>query len=107
MVTGLRIGSPRASTTSGTLKRGQDTEPGGTFFQVYFSMLEKVHDPIFTRIDLDIDVGRSKALDGERNLLPRPRFDIGERQGHGGLDRPTDLQLPRARVNVRPVEMSN
>ena len=35
---------------------GQDTEPGATFFQVYGSMLEKVHDPIFASIDLDIDV---------------------------------------------------
>jgi hypothetical protein len=40
---------------------GQDTEPGATFFQVYASMLEKVHDPIFTRIDLDIDVDARRA----------------------------------------------
>jgi len=40
---------------------GQDTEPGATFFQVYGSMLEKVHDPIFAKIDLDIDVNARKA----------------------------------------------
>jgi hypothetical protein len=40
---------------------GQDTEPGATFFQVYGSMLEKVHDPIFAEIDLDIDVNARKA----------------------------------------------
>jgi hypothetical protein len=40
---------------------GQDTDPGATFFQVYFSMLETVHDPIFTKIDLDIDVNARKA----------------------------------------------
>jgi hypothetical protein len=40
---------------------GQDTEPGATFFQVYFSMLEKVHDPIFTKIDLEVDVKGRKA----------------------------------------------
>jgi hypothetical protein len=40
---------------------GQDSEPGATFFQVYSSMLEKVHDPIFAKIDLDIDVNARKA----------------------------------------------
>lgn len=40
---------------------GQDTEPGATFFQVYVSTLEKVFDPVFTRIDLDIDVDKRKA----------------------------------------------
>jgi hypothetical protein len=40
---------------------GQDTEPGATFFQVFFSTLEKVHDPIFARLDLDIDVGARRA----------------------------------------------
>lgn len=40
---------------------GQDTEPGATFFQVYFSMLEKVHDPVFANIDLDIDVAARQA----------------------------------------------
>jgi len=40
---------------------GQDTEPGATFFQVYGSILEKVHDPIFAKIDLDIDLNARKA----------------------------------------------
>lgn len=40
---------------------GQDTEPGATFFQVFGSTLEKVHDPLFTKVDLDIDVGARKA----------------------------------------------
>jgi hypothetical protein len=40
---------------------GEDTEPGATFFQVFSSMLEKVHDPIFAKIDLDIDVNARKA----------------------------------------------
>jgi hypothetical protein len=40
---------------------GQDTEPGATFFQVYGSTLEKVHDPIFTDIDLDVDVKARRA----------------------------------------------
>jgi hypothetical protein len=40
---------------------GQDTEPGATFFQVFGSTLEKVHDPIFAKIDLNIDVDARKA----------------------------------------------
>ena len=40
---------------------GQDTEPGATFFQVFASTLEKVHDPIFTEIELDIDVNARRA----------------------------------------------
>ena len=35
---------------------GQDTEPFATMFSVFASTLEKVHDPIFTRIDYDVDV---------------------------------------------------
>jgi hypothetical protein len=40
---------------------GQDTEPGATFFQVFSSTFEKVHDPIFAKIDLDIDVDARRA----------------------------------------------
>jgi hypothetical protein len=40
---------------------GQDTEPGATFFQVFGATLEKVHDPIFAKINLDIDVDARKA----------------------------------------------
>jgi hypothetical protein len=40
---------------------GQDTEPGATFFQVYFSMLEKVHEPVFAPIDVDIDIDARTA----------------------------------------------
>ena len=31
---------------------GQDTEPGATIFQVFFTTFEKVHDPIFAAIDI-------------------------------------------------------
>jgi hypothetical protein len=42
---------------------GEDTEPGATFFQVFASTYEKVNDPIFARIDLEIDVdGRTARL---------------------------------------------
>lgn len=35
---------------------GEDTEPGATLFQVFSTTLEKVHDPVFAKIDLDVDV---------------------------------------------------
>jgi len=40
---------------------GQDTEPGATLFNVFASTLEKVHDPIFTDIDFEIDIDRRRA----------------------------------------------
>jgi hypothetical protein len=35
---------------------GQDTDPGATFFQVFVSMCEKVHEPIFKKIDFAADL---------------------------------------------------
>ncbi|MBI2718184.1 MAG: DUF1326 domain-containing protein [Rhizobiales bacterium] len=35
---------------------GQDTEPGATFFQVFVSMCEKVHEPVFKPIDFKADL---------------------------------------------------
>jgi hypothetical protein len=40
---------------------GQDTEPGATYFQVFASTLEKVHDPIFAKIDFEVNVDDRKA----------------------------------------------
>lgn len=40
---------------------GEDTEPGATFFQVFSSTLEKVHDPVFRKIDFEVDVEARKA----------------------------------------------
>ncbi|KZE33824.1 DUF1326 domain-containing protein [Chelatococcus daeguensis] len=34
---------------------GLDTEPGATFFQVFSTTFAKVHDPVFTAIDFEID----------------------------------------------------
>jgi len=40
---------------------GQDTEPGTTIFSVFASTLEKLHDPIFTDIDFEVDVEKRTA----------------------------------------------
>lgn len=34
---------------------GEDTEPGATFFQVFSTTFEKVHDPVFTGIEFEVD----------------------------------------------------
>lgn len=40
---------------------GLDTEPGATIFQVFSATYDKVHDPIFTTIELNIDVEGRRA----------------------------------------------
>jgi hypothetical protein len=40
---------------------GQDTEPGATFFQVFSSTVEKVHDPVFAKIGFEVDVEARRA----------------------------------------------
>lgn len=40
---------------------GQDTEPGATIFNVFASTLETVHEPIFSRIDFDVDIDGRRA----------------------------------------------
>jgi hypothetical protein len=40
---------------------GQDTEPGATMFNVFAATLEKVHDPIFAKIDFEVDVDGRRA----------------------------------------------
>ena len=34
---------------------GEDTEPGATFFQVFSATFDKVHDPVFAKIDFEVD----------------------------------------------------
>lgn len=42
---------------------GLDTVPGATFLQVFSTTYEKVHDPVFAPIELDLDIdGRSARL---------------------------------------------
>ena len=44
---------------------GQDTEPGATFFQVFVSMCEKVHEPMFKPISFTVDM---KSCEGHLNV---------------------------------------
>jgi hypothetical protein len=40
---------------------GQDTDPGATFFQVFGSMCDKVHEPMFKAIDFAADMKTCKG----------------------------------------------
>jgi hypothetical protein len=40
---------------------GLDTEPGATFFQVFSTTFEKAHDPIFAKVDFEVDIGGRTA----------------------------------------------
>ncbi|MGE3833073.1 MAG: DUF1326 domain-containing protein [Parvibaculaceae bacterium] len=39
-----------------TIMSGQQTKPGATFFQVFISMVDTVHEPMFKPIELKVDV---------------------------------------------------
>jgi len=43
------------------LMSGQDTDPGTTFFGVFSTTYEKVHDPIFAKIEFEVDAERRTA----------------------------------------------
>jgi hypothetical protein len=40
---------------------GEDTRPGATMFQVFASMLSKVHDPVFADIDFAVDIDKRRS----------------------------------------------
>ena len=43
---------------------GLDTEPGATFFAVFATTFDTVHDPVFSSIDFDMDMdGRTAKVD--------------------------------------------
>ncbi|NJM30781.1 MAG: DUF1326 domain-containing protein [Rhizobiales bacterium] len=44
-----------------TILSGQDSEPGATYFQVFASTIEKMHPPVFKKIDFKSDM---KSCDG-------------------------------------------
>ena len=47
---------------------GQDTDPFATMFAVYASTVTKMHEPVFTRIDFEVDV------EGRRGRLSVPNY---------------------------------
>jgi hypothetical protein len=81
---------------------GQDTEPGATFFQVYGSTLEKVHEPIFAKIDLDIDVDARRArfvVPGVIEARGEPIVNpVTKEQHRARLDMPDGFEFTIAEV---------
>ena len=47
---------------------GQDTDPFATMFAVYASTITKMHEPVFTRIDFEVDV------EGRRGRMSVPGY---------------------------------
>ena len=70
---------------------GEDTAPGATFFQVFSTTYEKVHDPVFAKIELQIDV------DGRKAYLQVPGYI--ESRGEPILN-PVTKQEHRARIDL-------
>lgn len=70
---------------------GLDTEPGATFFQVFSTTYEKVHDPVFTKIEFDVDV------DGRTARLNVP--DLIEARGEP-IKNPVTGEEHSARINL-------
>ncbi|MGE0213392.1 MAG: DUF1326 domain-containing protein [Parvibaculaceae bacterium] len=50
-----------------TILKGEETEPGATIFNVFSSVIEKMHEPVFRPIDFEVDIearqGRFKVAD--------------------------------------------
>ncbi|HZV99749.1 MAG TPA: DUF1326 domain-containing protein [Methylophilaceae bacterium] len=70
---------------------GQDTEPGATIFQVFSTTFEKVHDPIFSRIEFEVDIDARKA----RLIVP----DLIDGRGEPILNPVTGAEH-RARIDI-------
>lgn len=70
---------------------GQDTAPGSTIFAVFAATFATVHDPVFARIDLDLDVDAREARYAVPGLL--------EARGEP-LRNPVTGEAHRARINL-------
>lgn len=70
---------------------GQDTEPGATIFSVFASTLERVHEPIFSKIDFEVDIPARRA----RLVVP----GVVETRGEPILN-PITGKEHRARIDI-------
>ncbi|MCA1660922.1 MAG: DUF1326 domain-containing protein [Novosphingobium sp.] len=70
---------------------GQDTAEGATIFQVFSTTFDTVHDPVFARIDLDLDVNAREATYTVPGLL--------EARGEP-LRNPVTGEAHRARIHL-------
>lgn len=81
---------------------GQDTEPFATMFSVFASTVEKMFDPIFTRIDFDVDVeGRRGTVraDGVFELQGQPiRNPVTGQEHRARIDLPHGFEYEVAEI---------
>lgn len=81
---------------------GQDTEPFATMFAVFASTLEKVFDPIFTRIGFDVDIdGRTGKVraEGVFELEGRPiRNPVTGKEHRARIDLPHGFEYEIAEI---------
>jgi hypothetical protein len=70
---------------------GEDTVPGATFFAVFATTYSKVHDPVFARIDFEVDVEGREA----RLVVP----GVIEARGEP-IRNPVSGEAHRARINL-------
>ena len=109
---------------------GEDTEPGATFFQVFATTYEKVHDPVFAAIDLEVDVDARTArlnvpgmieAEGEPIVNPvtgnphRARIDLPQGfeyaraevgRGRAKTSGPIELDLADSHAHFAPLRMN-
>ena len=79
---------------------GQDTEPFATMFSVYASTLEQAFDPIFTKIEFDVDARRGRVhVDGVFDLAGEPIRNIVTGAEHRArIDLPQGFEYELAEI---------
>jgi hypothetical protein len=81
---------------------GQDTEPFSTMFSVYASTLEQAFDPIFTKIEFDVDVDARRGrvhVDGVFDLAGEPIRNIVTGAEHRArIDLPQGFEYELAEI---------
>jgi hypothetical protein len=81
---------------------GEDTEPGATFFQVFSTTYEKVHDPVFAPIEIEVDVdGRTARIEvpGMIDARGEPIINpVTGNQHRARIDLPAGFEYAQAEV---------
>lgn len=81
---------------------GQDTEPFATMFSVFASTFEQAFDPIFTRIDFDVDVDARRGrvhVEGVFDLVGEPIRNVVTGAEHRArIDLPHGFEYELAEV---------
>lgn len=84
------------------LMSGQDSDPFATMFSVYASTMEKVYDPVFTKIDFDVDVeGRRGRIlvDGLIDAVGEPiRNKLSGEESRGRIHLPNGFEYTYAEM---------